>query len=360
MINDKKVAIDARMIESSGIGEYIKHIINSGIYDCAIGNPDIIGKYSDLPVIEFCAAIYSMKEQLFFPMSKLKDFDLIHFPHYNVPFFFRKRFVVTIHDLTHIKYWEFLPNKLAYYYAKVLLKHDMKCSKKILTDSEYTKQDIKKTFKVKSEKIFAIPIATDRKIFRKKKESELVSTRLKFGLNCGERYILFVGNLKPHKNLNKLIEAVASLNNQINCKLVLVGRVFKDSCIDDFLKKTEMADRVVLTGFVTEDELVDLYNIATVFAFPSLYEGFGLPPLEAMACGTPVVCSNTSSIPEVVGAAGEYFDPRSSKQIADALFAVLGNSRRTEELIELGVKRVENFSWEETVNNLRRVLSDAT
>ena len=163
--SDKKIVIDARMINMSGIGTYIQHLVKAGIYDIALGNEAEIKEYiSDIDVIDYDSKIYGIKEQLKFPYRKLRKLkpDILHIPHYNVPIFYRGRMFVTIHDLTHIVMPEILPNKFAYIYAKIMLWIAVHKAEKIFTVSENTKKDIIKIFKVDPEKIVVITVLTLR------------------------------------------------------------------------------------------------------------------------------------------------------------------------------------------------------
>ena len=355
-----KIAIDARMINMSGIGSYIKSLMNQGIYEIAIGNEsEIKAVQSDIDVIEFNERIYGIKEQLKFPTKELKKrgVDMLHIPHYNVPVFYRGDFCVTIHDLIHLVLPEFLPNKLAYYYAKIVIRHCVKKAKIIFTVSENSKNDIIRMFKADPSKIVVTYNCVDSAFVHKEK-SQVEYLRQKYGIPAGKKIIMYVGNLKPHKNLLRLMQAYSKVDNEESC-LVLVGKAFDNKDIDETIDRLALNGKVIKTGIVNRDELVDFYNLADLFAFPSLYEGFGIPPLEAMACGTPVISSNTSSLPEVVGDAAITFDPYNVEEIAEALKKGLNDTELRNEIIEKGYKRAERFAVQEiaqqTIAALKRI-----
>ena len=167
-----------------------------------------------------------------------------------------------------------------------------------------------------------------------------------------------MGNLKPHKNLPRLLEAFKELNRE-DTILVLAGRAFDGFSLQEQEETLHIQQSVIHTGEVTKEELVALYNRADVFVFPSLYEGFGIPPLEAMACGTPVAAANNSSIPEVVGDAAILFDARNTEQIKEAIQQLLDNEDLKQECIRKGTERVRLFSWDNVTETIKQTLTEA-
>lgn len=355
MENKKKIAVDARMIKMSGIGTYIQNLMKNGCYDVALGiKEDIQETDKTIETIDFKAGIYGIKEQLKFPYKKIKqaNVDILHVPHYNVPIFYRGKMVVTIHDLTHLVYPEFLPNKLAYFYAKFMMWIAIKKASKIITVSENSKKDIMKHFKVNSEKIEVIYNAVGEE-FVKKEKKELEKIYNKYAVPKDKKILMYVGNLKPHKNLERLLEAYSKINNIEDTRLLLIGKSFeKYKVLEDKEKFLKIKDKVIHTGIVTQEELVDLYNLADLFIFPSLYEGFGIPILEALACGTNVICSNTSSVPEVGGDVVEYFDPYNIDEMKNKIEENLDKKTNNEE-IENWIK---TFSWKKTAKEHLKIL----
>jgi glycosyltransferase involved in cell wall biosynthesis len=177
-----------------------------------------------------------------------------------------------------------------------------------------------------------------------------------------EPFVLAVGNLEPRKNLPRLIEAFAAVAREpgITAKLVLVGKPKSQSrALERIIEQHGLHDRVVFTGFVEEDQLVLLYNRAALFTYPSLYEGFGLPPVEAMACGCPVVASNVTAMPEVLGDAALLVDPTSVNAIADAMRRVLLRDELAKDLSARGLRQAAKYSWARAAEQTREVYRDA-
>lgn len=359
MINGKRIAIDARMIEMSGIGTYIQHLMGKGIYDIALGDEKLIRKYDQtVKVIPFYENIYSPGEQLRFPYKKLKEekIDLIHFPHYNVPFFYHGRYVVTVHDLIHLKYPQYLKNNVARVYARALMKHAVNHADQILTVSECSRKDLMDYFDIPEKKITVTYNAADQR-FCVQTSEEILAFKRKYHLDENKKIILYVGNLKPHKNLNILLEAYARLKDQSDFLLILAGKSFDRNQIRESEEKLGINHGILTTGPVDNETLVSLYNAADIFVMPSLYEGFGIPPLEAMACGTPVICSDTSSLPEVVGDAAILFDPLDADGLAEDIERLSSDAELYKNLIKKGFDQVKKFDWNTTVSETKKVIN---
>jgi len=352
----KRVGIDARMIEMSGIGTYIQHLIDSDIYEMALGDKKLIRKYNDrLEMIDYDAPIYGIKEQFKFPYKKVKKskVDLMHFPHYNIPLFYRGKFIVTIHDLTHLILPEFLPNKFAYYYAKFMIGYAVKKAEHVFTVSKNTKNDIIRIFKVNSEKITVTYNGVDED-FRVKSEEEIEYLYDKFQIPRNKKIIMYVGNLKPHKNLERMLEAFSLLNNKEDKILILVGKAFKSIDLYKKEEKLKIKSKVIHTGLVEKNELIDLYNLADLFVFPSLYEGFGIPPLEAMACGTPVICADNSSLPEVVGDAAIMFDAIDLVDLSNKItYFFEGKYKMDAEKLK---EQAGKFQWKDMLDKVKKII----
>jgi len=352
-----KVAVDARMINMSGIGTYIQNLMKNECYNVALGKKEEIYQVDNkIKVIDFDSNIYGIKEQLKFPYIKLlkENVDVLHVPHYNIPIFYSGKLVVTIHDLTHLIYKEFLPNKFAYFYAKFMIWLALKKADTVLTVSENTKKDILNLFRVKADKIKVIynGVSSD---FRRKSKDEIEYLYEKYSIDKDKKLLMYVGNLKPHKNLERLLEAYSKINNIEDTRLLLVGKAFENyNVLGDKEEKLNIKDKVIHTGIVSHDELVDLYNLVDLFVFPSLYEGFGLPVLEALACGTRVIASNSSSIPEVGGDLIEYFNPKSVEEMVVKIQNNIGKEldlKKTEEWIK-------NFQWSELCGESKSILKN--
>ena len=351
-----KIAVDARMIKMSGIGTYIQNLMKNGCYDIALGKKDEIKTVKqDIETIEFDSSIYGIKEQLKFPYKELKKMkpDVLHVPHYNVPIFYRGKIVVTIHDLTHLVLPEFLPNKFAYIYAKFMIWIAIKKSSQILTVSENTKNDLIRMFKVKPEKITVTYNGVGEE-FKKKEKQEVEYLYKKFNIPENKKIIMYVGNLKPHKNLERLLEAYSKIKDIDDTRLLLVGKAFSNyNGLEEKEKTLNIKNKVIHTGIVSQEELVDLYNLADLFIFPSLYEGFGIPILEALACETPVISSNTSSMPEVGGDVVTYINPLDIEEITKAIETELSKDKK----INANAKKwIEQFDWKKIAIKTKEIL----
>lgn len=304
---------------------------------------------------------YSISEQLCFPFVLLSfRLDLMHFPHFNVPRLYLKRFVVTIHDLillhhptmknttrVALLYWL---KFLAYRYVIASALRRAKC---VIAVSHFTEHDILAQYPVARGKVVVTYEATDRvcRVLPPEKEYALFQ---KLGLiqETGKTqqalrdilipYCLYVGNAYPHKNL----EAILGLALKFpQCVFVYVG---KEDYFYARLKnkvREKRATNVVFAGFLDDQELNTLYRFAQSYLFPSLYEGFGLPPLEAMACGTPVIAARAGALPEVLGDAAVYFDPQQQDSFAQALRSILGSEEQRKALIERGYQQVARYDW---------------
>ncbi len=354
-----KVAVDARMLKMSGIGTYIKNLMKNDCYQIALGNKaDIkeLNKIDENNIIEFDSKIYGIKEQLKFPYKELKKMkpDILHVPHYNVPIFYRGKMIVTIHDLTHLKLKQFLPNKFAYLYAKFMMWIAIKKSSVVLTVSANSKQDILQYFKVNPDKIKVIYNGVGEE-FRKKNKDEIDYLYEKYAIPRNKKILMYAGNLKPHKNIEKLLEAFSLLEDKENYVLLIVGKAFENyTILDEKEKQLGIKDYIINTGSLTQEQIIDVYNLADLFIFPSLYEGFGLPIIEALACGTKVISSNTSSLPEVGGDVIEYFDPNNAKEICEKI-----KSSEQKEFDEEKVEKwLKKFEWKKISEEVKESFNE--
>lgn len=351
-----KIAIDARTVNRSGIGICVKAWLKGVGYALALGVEKDIRPFTETAeIVPFdCDQIYGYKEQLKFPRRALRQRrpDVLHVPHCNVPMFYCGKMIVTIHDLTHLVYPEFLPFKpFAYLYFKFIFWFACRRADKIMTVSENTKRDLQRFFKVDEKKIRIVTLGYG-KHFRKMRPEELEAAREKFGIPKDKKILLYVGNLLPHKNLNALLEALSLMPDREACRLVLVGKTFANRKVHLRDEELGVKELCIRAGGVSDEDLVALYNLADLFVLPSLYEGFGLPVLEAFACGTPVACSNTSSLPEVGGKAAKYFDPKNPADIA----RVVGENLNLKGTCDTEIReQLAKFSWEKSCEEIREV-----
>ena len=352
-----KIAIDARMVSRSGIGTCIQHWLRDVGYSVALGDPKDLEAYSEVHThIPFISGIYGYKEQLKFPYCKLRKQkpDVLHVPHCNVPLFYRGKMMVTVHDLTHLVYPEFLPMKLAHLYFKFIFWFICKRANRILVDSENTKQDLLRFYKADAKKMTVVPLGYGKEFVRKSRE-EIEYLYGKYNIPRDKKILLYVGNLLPHKNLNMLLQGFAQMKVKEDCRLVLVGKAFDGRTQDTREKDLGIESLTIHAGMVSQEDLVNFYNLADLFVLPSLYEGFGLPVLEAFACGTPVACSNTSSLPEVGGNVAKYFAPKSAESIARTLENSINDKGKYDKEI---LDWVSKFTWESSARQIREIATE--
>jgi len=275
---------------------------------------------------------------------------------YMGPLFTRCPYIVTIHDIIHERYPEFYPRNLRIL-MKLFYPLSARRAARVLTGSEYTKKEIRDIFKIPEGRIKVIPYGVSDD-FRVVEDIERVN-RVKNKYGIDDNYILFVGRLEPRKNIKGLIEAYTLLKNRYNIKqqLVIVG--MKDALFRDFdIRGENIEGNIIFTGGVAQEDLPYIYNGADLFAYPSFAEGFGLPVLEAMACGVPTVASRTSSLPEVVGDAGLMVDPRDEEDLADGIHKVLTEPGLHSKMREKGLERSRLFTWKATAEKVLRVYQE--
>ena len=365
-----RIAIDARKLHDYGIGTYVRNLLRHlsrldreteyvlicRFHDCGFAAE--LGE-NFRAVVESSPA-YSIREQFLVPMDLRREgVDLFHAPHYVLPPLTPCKSVVTIHDCIHLRFPQYLPNRLGYAYARASLWIATHRSSRVLTVSEASKRDILRYFRVPERKIDVIYNAIDERFWHAPPEEEVERVRERYQL--GDPFVLYAGNIKPHKNLERLIEAFHTLRRGEleHVKLLIIGdEISKYATLRRAVHKYKLHKHVRFFGFVPDRTLAVLYRLAGVFVFPSLYEGFGLPPLEAMASGTPVITSNVSSLPEVVGDAALLIDPYEPEAIAAAMRRVLLDPALREELRHKGLQRAAEFSWERSVRRVREIYGE--
>ncbi len=368
-----RIGIDARMYSSrfTGIGRYAYELIahlalldRQNEYVIFLNGTEFkmfVPPASNFRAVQVDARHYSLAEQTSLLSAQRKeDLDLVHFTHFNAPYFYRRPFVVTIHDLT----LSFFPGRKMssplhrFAYHRVI-SHAIRDSRRVIAVSEYTKGDILKLYDIPNDKV----TVTHEGIGNEFSPADHGNVRLSDGLELKHgSYLLYTGVWREHKNLRRLLSAFLSLaKDTLDIDLVITGR--HDPLYGEILSmpaEAGLANRVHFVGHVSESELIALYRNARAFVFPSLYEGFGLPPLEAMSCGTPVVSSNASSLPEVCGDAALYFDPLSEDDMRRKLAMIVKDDGLHGELSKKGLENVKRFSWktmsERTLETYRKAL----
>lgn len=275
-------------------------------------------------------------------LCKLKGIDVLYCPILEFPFIPLVPLVVHVHDLHFIHF----PSEfgLAAPRMKFSLWLIKRVADRVIVSSKFVKKELLDLNIIEEDRIDVVSLAYNRNVFKPmpaSAKSDFLNNRPFRG-----RYILFVGSLFPYKNLKALIEAFLRIKNQIPHSLVVVGR-------REFSAEPPASDgRIFYTDYVSDEDLPLFYSCADLFVYPSLREGFGIPPLEAMACGTPVISSNRGSLPEVVGDAGILFDPEDSESLSELILTVLNNEGLRRELIEKGLNHVKKFSWEKTAEGI--------
>ncbi len=382
-----KIGIDARFYSgefAKGLGRYTEELINhllstdtensyvlflqgSGItvWKEKLAQDPVLAQRVE--IVEAPYRWYTLAEQIGMPrVIRNARVDFMHFPHFNVPLLYRKSFIVTIHDLIILKF----PTKrastlgpLLYWVkqlaAKIVLRHAAKNARHIITVSEFSKTDICQYFHLPVERVTVTYESAHEYSFvapddaQSNESQAAVDQRVVHRYGITGPYVLYVGNAYPHKNIEQLIEvAVRAKEKQgagdvLPWQFIFVGK--KDYFYERIVELAEergVTDMVHCVGYVPDRDLGSLYRRATTYIFPSLYEGFGLPPLEAMQYGTPVICSTSSCLPEVVGDAAYPIDPHSPSAILTAIEDVLHNKETRQNLIKQGYERLQLFSWE--------------
>jgi glycosyltransferase involved in cell wall biosynthesis len=385
-----RIGIDARFYGplGKGLGRYIQEVTDN-ILEMDKENQYIIflnkDNYDELSAnkknvekVLVDVRWYTLKEQLIMPfLIWKKKLDLIHFPHFNVPIFVPTKFVVTIHDLILTKF----PTprattlgpvlyKLKNAAYKIIIHAAIKRAKKIFAVSEFTKKDIIEQFRAPSDKIKVTYEGVADTIKEEKRRdfhtNEFYSDDRKtlLSYNIKKKFFLYVGNAYPHKNLERLLEVFSRFRRQYsNIQLILVGkddyfykRLKEKAKKNDLWMEKEGSNPVVFAGYVKDEDLRVLYRNALAYVFPSCYEGFGLPPLEAMANNCLVLSSNRASMPEVLGEAAIYFDPEKEEDIIDKLKQAIHLDIDTaKELKRRGAEQVKKYSWQKCAQNTHEI-----
>ena len=338
----------------SGIGTYIRNLLpylkGSKYAIQLLGPVSFLEKWPELSgvdLIPFDAPIYSLQEQLKYPL-KIPSSDLFWSPHYTIPLSFiraRKR-LTTIHDVCHLAQSDQL-NWVKKGYAKMMLRQATERSDHIMTISHFSKSEIVKWTNVEKEKITVAHLGVNASQFSFNQDQEMIE-EVQRQYQLSSPYILYVGNLASHKNIARLLKAWMRVQAQHkDHKLVLVGKpdtrgVYKKMIVENPLLK----ESVITLEVIPQQHLSIVYRLAQGFVFPSLYEGFGLPPLEAMRMGCPTIVSQAASLPEVCLDASLYVDPHNIEDIAQKIMVLIRDKEVRQSLVARGKEHVKRFSWE--------------
>lgn len=365
--------LDAR---KSGIGYYETELVKAYL---KISNADIKVHYFDAKnkgktKLPDWLNGYGKECCNFFPMSVYKllcglfpvpytlffkeKVDVTVFFNYFLPPQIKGKRIVVVYD-TVVKDYPETMNKKTRLSLQFTLKASIKRADKIITISEFSKKRITECYSVSEDKITVIPCAADRKKFYPSADDTDLSDNICGKYNIPKNYFLYLGNLEPRKNIVRLIEAYseAKKNKKIPKLVIAGGKGWLYEEIFQRVKELSLLDDIVFTGYIDDGDVPEIMRHAQAFCFPSLYEGFGMPPLEAMSCSVPVIVSNCTSLPEVVGDCGIKVDPYSVEQISDALIKMTDEEFLTEQR-KLSIRQAEKFSWEKSAIEFKKILEE--
>src|SRR5262245_55055252 len=364
-----RVAIDIRKINEFGVGTYIWNLVrNLGAIDMQneyllIGSNRTFHELGPLP--PNFKQLYQPEEHTLWRhhiatpyLLSRQHVDVIHVPHHEAPFFNPSKLVVTIHDCVHLLFPDEDASKFRNYRSYLQTKRVVESAKHVLAVSKSTKEDLTNIFELPQSKISVVYNALDERFAYTHTPEERRQVLERYQLK--DPFVLYAGKIRPHKNLHRLIEAFAVLKNELaddsqykQLKLIIIGdELSKHQYLRLTVIRSGAQQDVRFFGFVPYPILRVFYQSAALFAFPSLYEGFGLPPLEAMANRTPVIASNTSSLPEVLDDAAVLVNPENVFDIARGMKLILLDDVLRQKLTQKGVDQVGKFSWKTTAEKV--------
>jgi glycosyltransferase involved in cell wall biosynthesis len=356
----RRLGIDARKLADFGIGSYLQGLL--GELALLLPDEEVVlfvapegrSLLPELPeawrILEVEARGYSVREQISIPSAALRArLALLHVPHYVIPLLYPGRIVVTIHDIIHVLFPEFLPNQLAFAYARFLIRAAVKRSQRVITVSQTTADDLRRLFGASSERLEVIPNGVHQEFLTRGDPVQDDLLRARLGVT--KPYLLHVGNHKPHKNAEGVLKAYQLLVGEGVREvppLVLAGGFAPDGPFARHAAGMGLSTRVRCLGHLERSELAALFRGAAIFIYPTLYEGFGLPVLEAMACGTPVVAGDVAAVREVTGDSALRVNPRDVTEIAGAVRRILEQPELQASLSERGRTHASRYHWRRT------------
>jgi glycosyltransferase involved in cell wall biosynthesis len=288
----------------------------------------------------------------------LRKPDVVIFPNFvKWPLFSRTKSIVVVYDLSFINFSQYTQPRNLKYMLK-FVPTSVKKSDHVVTISNNSRREILEQYKVNPEKVSIVTPAVDHDRFFPRSKKEIEASRHKYKLP--RKYILYAGTLEPRKNIQGILQAYGSLSEELLREYALVlagGKGWKDEKIHEQIRalRSEGKD-IKRTGYVPDEDLPQIYSGAAVFVYPSFYEGFGIPPLEAMACGVPVISSDNSSLPEVVGQAGIMVDANDTNRLAKVISEVLSDKKTADTMRRAGLSRAKEFSWESSAQAMIEVI----
>lgn len=284
---------------------------------------------------------------------KVSKRDTLYHPFQYISFFSRAKQIVTLHDLIPVHYPQVAKHQ--YYYYKWIMPILLKKAHKVICISQNTKEDIMKFYNLDESKIEVIYNGFDKEIFNEKNNN--LEVLKKYDIDYS--YMIMVGASYRHKNLETAIKAYNKAKDKLSCKIIIIG---KDSPyikeLKALTKELNLEDKVIFLGYVPDEDLPSLYASSKCFVYPTLYEGFGLPILEAMGCGTQVICSNNSSLPEVAQDAALLFNPKSEEEILNCMLKINEDENLRKELQEKSKENIKRFSWETTAKSIYELIKE--
>jgi glycosyltransferase involved in cell wall biosynthesis len=368
-----RVGIDARKLTDFGIGSYVRNLLEAiarrpesrayrfRVYVRGADLSAVPALPENFQIVQEDSPGYSVSELTRFAWRLLRDrLDLFHATHYVIPPLARARAVVTIHDIIHVLYPQFLPNRLALVYARAMIRRALKRADRILTVSYNSKRDLVDYFGIPPARIEVVynGVADRFRPDVARVDRDRVSG--KYGLP--RPYLLFLGGEKPHKNVRNVLRAFAEARRQkaLPHALVLAGPMPKNrSRVEALISALDLGTSVVRPGIVPEEDLPGLFAGADAFIYPTLYEGFGLPVVEAMACGVAVLTASTSALQDIAGGYAYLVDPMDVDAIARGIGDLATDPGRRQEFADLGLRRARDFSWDRAAEETLRIYAEA-
>lgn len=357
------IVIDARIIHSS-TGTYVERLLYYLQQVDKINKYTILIRSKDLDYWKPTASNFSVKTADFknysfgeqFGLKKLLDSlspDLVHFCMPQQPILYKGKHVTTVHDLTLLKVYNSDKNWLIYHIKQLIGRFVfwsvIRSSKFIITPSKFTKNDILRHYKINSKKIFVTPLSAD-----------IVSEKIAPYKHNFDKFIMYVGQQSDYKNIRRLGDAHQKLLHKYpNLGLILVGNINKSANINKKYFEEKQYKNIIFTGFLPDTQRDWLYKNTSAYIFPSLMEGFGLPGLEAMGLGAPVVSSNATCLPEVYDDAAIYFDPTNTDDMVKKIDQVLSDKNLRNDLIKKGYQQLKKYSWQRTAEQTYEVYKKA-
>ncbi len=370
------VALDARKLPDFGIGSYVAALLHHlpfmtpawtwAVLVTAEGREMLPPLPANVRVLHVEAKGYSVREQLLLPwrLWALRP-RLVHIPHYVIPLGFPGKMVVTIHDIIHVLFPQFLPKPAGYTYATFMIRAAVTRARRVIAVSQTTAQDLATLFGAEAHKVEVIPNGVEGEFFAEAQGAEDDARRQRLGLS--RPYFLFVGNHKPHKNVEAVLKAYQLFTNEAAGEvpqLALAGGFTANGPLAARVEAMGLTNQVRFLGFLPRQELRAVYRGALAFLYPSLYEGFGLPVLEAAACGLPIMASDIPAVREVLADAVWKVNPRDVVEQAHAMRRLWHEPETRRKLASAAKRRASRFRWEqtarETIAVYRQVLREGT